>query len=39
MEPRAPLIYLMGGERDAADVVVYPEAGVRRVGGRLEPLQ
>ena len=32
------LTYLVGGEVDAADVVTYPEAGKRRVGGRLEPL-
>jgi uncharacterized cupin superfamily protein len=33
------LTYLVGGEIDAADVVTYPEAGKRRVGGRLEPLR
>jgi uncharacterized cupin superfamily protein len=32
------LAYLVGGEVDAADVVTYPEAGKRRVGGRVEPL-
>jgi uncharacterized cupin superfamily protein len=32
------LTYLVGGEVDAADVVTYPEAGKRRVVGRLEPL-
>jgi uncharacterized cupin superfamily protein len=32
------LTYLVGGEVDAADVVTYPEARKRRVGGRLEPL-
>jgi uncharacterized cupin superfamily protein len=37
MEALEPLTYLMGGEIDEADVVLYPEAGVRRVGGRLEP--
>lgn len=30
MEAIEPLIYLMGGEIDPADVVTYPEAGVRR---------
>jgi hypothetical protein len=38
MEPLEPLTYLMGGERDPEDVVLYPEAGVRRVRGKLEPL-
>lgn len=37
MEPIEPLTYLMGGERDAEDVVLYPEAGQRLVRGRLEP--
>jgi uncharacterized cupin superfamily protein len=37
MEPLEPLTYLMGGERDAEDVVTYPEAGLRRVRGQLEP--
>jgi uncharacterized cupin superfamily protein len=32
------LTYLVGGEVDAADVVTYPEARKRRVGGRVEPL-
>ena len=38
MEPLEPLTYLMGGEVNSDDVVVYPDAGVRRVHGRLEPL-
>jgi uncharacterized cupin superfamily protein len=38
MEPIEPLTYLMGGEINADDVVIYPEAGVRRVRGKLEPL-
>jgi uncharacterized cupin superfamily protein len=38
MEPIEPLTYLMGGGRDADDVVTYPEAGYRRVRGRLESL-
>lgn len=38
MEPLEPLTYLMGGERHADDITIYPEAGVRRVGDRLEPL-
>lgn len=32
-----PLTYLVGGGIDPDDVVVYPEAGLRRVAGRLEP--
>jgi uncharacterized cupin superfamily protein len=39
MEPLEPLTYLMGGERDPQDVVTYPEASLRRVGGALEPLR
>ena len=38
MEPIEPLTYLMGGEINPDDVVIYPAAGVRRVYGRLEPL-
>ncbi|MDX2169608.1 MAG: cupin domain-containing protein [Deltaproteobacteria bacterium] len=38
MQPLEPLTYLMGGERDAEDVVLYPEAGTQLVGGRLVPL-
>jgi uncharacterized cupin superfamily protein len=38
MEPSEPLVYLMGGQIDGEDVVSYPEAGLRRVHGRLEPL-
>jgi len=38
MKALEDLTYLVGGEVDAADVVTYPEAGKRRVGGRLEPL-
>ena len=37
MEPLEPLTYLMGGEIDVDDIVIYPEAGVRRIHGRLEP--
>ncbi len=37
MDVTEPLIYLMGGQRDADDVIVYPDAGLRRVGGVLEP--
>lgn len=33
------LTYLMGGQIDADDVVIYPEAGLERVGGRLRPLE
>ena len=39
MEPLEPLTYLMGGERNADDIVTYPEAGLRRLWGRLEPSQ
>ncbi len=38
MQPLAPLSYFMGGERDADDVVLYPEARQRLVHGKLEPL-
>ncbi len=38
MEPFEPLVYLMGGQVDADDVVIYPDAGQRRVRGRLEPI-
>lgn len=38
MLPLEPLTYLMGGDHDAADVVLYPEAGTRLVNGRLEPI-
>lgn len=37
MRPETDLVYLMGGMVDADDVVLYPEAGQRRVAGRLEP--
>jgi uncharacterized cupin superfamily protein len=33
-----PLTYVVGGQRDPDDVVLYPDAGVRLVQGRLEPL-
>jgi uncharacterized cupin superfamily protein len=35
MEATETLIYLMGGQIDPEDVVLYPEAGLRRVHGRL----
>lgn len=38
MDVLEPLVYLMGGQRDPEDVVTYPDAGLRRVRGRLEPL-
>ena len=38
MEPVEPLTYLMGGEINPDDIVIYPEAGVRRAYGKLEPL-
>ena len=31
LEPSEPLVYLMGGQHDADDVITYPDAGVRRV--------
>jgi uncharacterized cupin superfamily protein len=33
------LTYLMGGQIDSADIVTYPEAGLRRVARKLEPLR
>jgi uncharacterized cupin superfamily protein len=36
MEAVEELTYLVGGQIDASDVVVYPEAGLRRAGGRLQ---
>lgn len=39
MEAVEDLTYLMGGQIDDADVVTYPEAGLRRAGGRLEPFR
>lgn len=39
MQATEALIYLMGGERSLLDdVMIYPEAGVRRVQGKLERL-
>lgn len=38
MQPLEPLTYLMGGQIDPEDVVTYPEAGVRRVHGVVEPM-
>ena len=38
MEPETDLTYLMGGQIDPDDVVTYPEAGVRRRAGGLQPL-
>jgi len=37
MDASESLVYLMGGQRDADDVVTYPDAGMRLVCGRLEP--
>jgi uncharacterized cupin superfamily protein len=39
MEPWSELTYLMGGQRDAEDVVLYPEHGVELRAGRIEPLE
>lgn len=38
MEPITELTYLMGGQRDPEDVVLYPEHGVQLVRGRIESL-
>lgn len=38
MRPETDLVYLMGGMVDPDDVVLYPDAGRRRVAGRLEDL-
>jgi uncharacterized cupin superfamily protein len=38
MEPETDLTYLMGGMIDPEDTVLYPDAGVRRHRGRLEPI-
>ncbi len=37
MAPRTDLVYLMGGMVDPEDVVDYPEDGMRKRAGRLEP--
>ena len=37
MDVTETLVYLMGGQRDEHDVILYPEAGLRRVRGVLEP--
>jgi uncharacterized cupin superfamily protein len=38
MEPTSPLTYLMGGQRDHEDVVLYPEHGVQLTADGLEPI-
>ncbi len=38
MEPIEELTYLMGGQVDSDDVVTYPEAGIVKRRGRIEPL-
>ena len=38
MEAIEPLTYLVGGQRDLDDVVLYPDARLRLVRGRLEPV-
>ena len=38
MEPLTDLVYLMGGQIDPDDVVLYPEAGVQRRAGTIEPI-
>jgi len=35
MEPSTKLTYLMGGQIDRDDVVIYPEAGVERRHGKI----
>jgi len=37
MDVTESLVYLMGGQRDADDVVDYPDSRMRRVRGKLEP--
>ena len=39
MEPISELTYLMGGQRDEADVVLYPEHHKQLRQGRFEPLE
>jgi len=38
MQAETELVYLLGGEHDPADIVTYPEAGLRREYGSLRPL-
>ena len=38
MEAVDELIYLMGGQFDATDIVTYPEAGMQRVGKDLHQI-
>jgi quercetin 2,3-dioxygenase len=38
MQAKSELTYLMGGQIDGGDVVVYPRDGKQRVGGKLGPL-
>jgi hypothetical protein len=38
MVATSALTYLVGGQSDLDDVVFYPDAGLRLVRGRLEPL-
>ncbi len=38
MEAVDDLIYLMGGQIDAGDIVTYLDAGLRRVGAQLQPI-
>jgi uncharacterized cupin superfamily protein len=38
MQAIEELTYLMGGQIDSADIVTYPEARLRRVGRKLEPM-
>ena len=38
LEAETDLVYLVGGNSDPDDVVIYPEAGLRREGGKLGPL-
>jgi uncharacterized cupin superfamily protein len=39
MEAETDLEYLMGGMIDYDDTVIYPEARMRRIAGRLEPIR
>jgi uncharacterized cupin superfamily protein len=38
MQAVTDLTYLMGGQIDASDTVIYPRHRMRRVGGRLQPM-
>jgi len=39
LEAVTDLTYLMGGQVDPSDLVIYPRHGLKRVGGRLSPFE